>query len=171
MTIEDPWGSAPADEPQLQPETAPVQQAPIATTTVAVKPVIVGDAGKITLTFKGGGAYADRWLVAHVANPAEGLELLKDPQFKELLDLSKRIASYDSGGSAPAGGGNQQSQAQQPAQQSNVPQGATQAPGGEERFCSHGKMEFKSGVSKAGKPYKLFGCTAPRDSQCKAVFL
>lgn len=163
-TTEDPWASAPADEPQ--PETA--QQAPIATATVAVKPVIVGgDAGKITLTFKGGGAFADRWLVAHVANPAEGLDLLKDPQFKELLDLSKRIASYDSGGgSAPAGGGNTQIN-------SNVPQGATQAPKGEERFCSHGKMEFKSGVAKAsGKPYQLFGCTAPnRDDQCKAQFL
>jgi hypothetical protein len=170
LSTEDPWATAPA-APAEEAQQAPESTAPVSTATVAVKPVIVGgDEGKLTLTFKGAGGYGDRWIVAHVANPSEGLALLNDPEFKELLDLSKRIAAYDGApqGGAPQGnaGGGQPAQ-----QQSRAPQGATQAPNGETRSCSHGQMVFKSGVSKAGNAYKLFSCTAPRDQQCKAQYL
>lgn len=160
LSIEDPWGAAPAE---------PAEEAP-SKVDVSVKPVIVGGSeGKLTLTFKGAGGYGDRWIVAHVANPSEGLELLNDPQFKELLELSKRIAAYDG---SPQGGPPQSGGQAAPAQQSRAPQQAQEAPGGEERYCAHGKMVFKSGVAaKTGKPYQLFSCTAPRDQQCKAEFL
>lgn len=176
LSYEDPWSTAPA----VQAEPAPVSDNPVSadavTAAAVVKPVVVTATnntpdGKMTLTFKGAGGYGDRWIVAHVANPAEGLSLLNDPAFKELLELSKRIAAWDG---APQGGAPQQAAAngggQQ--QQSRAPQPAQEAPGGEKRFCSHGEMEFKSGVSKkSGKPYKLFSCTAPRDQQCEAQFL
>lgn len=167
LTQEDPWSTAPVQpEPAQAPIEPPAQSAPAGTAQVEVKPVVVsGGEGKITLTFKGAGGYGDRWIVAHVANPAEGLELLNDPKFKELLDLSKRIATYDGAGSAPAqggGGGGGQSQ-------SRAPQAAQEAPGGEKQFCQHGEMVYKSGIAKSsGKPYALFSCTAPRGEQCDA---
>jgi hypothetical protein len=125
--INDPWSSAAEVVVSAAPE------APVAVPSmgggsphVAVKDartIVPTPEGKLTLTFKGTGTFADRWLVAHVANPAEGLTLLKDPEFKELLDLSKRIAAYDGAGAAapaPQGGS-------APAR-SNAPQGATEAP-------------------------------------------
>jgi hypothetical protein len=122
LSITDPWAAAetePAAEPssgRIEPDQAKID--------MGYKPVVAAaPEGKLTLTFKGTGTFADRWLVAHVANPAEGLTLLKDPQFKELLDLSKRIAAYDGAGAAapaPQGGS-------APAR-SNAPQGATEAP-------------------------------------------
>jgi hypothetical protein len=37
--------------------------------------------------------------------------------------------------------------------------------------CTHGAMKYKSGVSKAGKPYSGYFCPAPFGTQqCKAVF-
>lgn len=47
-----------------------------------------------------------------------------------------------------------------------------QAPANDAPSCNHGPMKFKSGVSKAGKPYKGYFCTAPYgQQQCKAQFL
>jgi hypothetical protein len=141
----------------------------VGTAQVEVKPVIVGtDEGKLTLTFKGAGGYGDRWIVAHVANPTEGLSLLNDPAFKELMDLSKRIAAYDG---APQGNPPQAQAGSPPAQRSNAPQAAQEAPGGVKKYCNHGEMVFKSGISQKGKAYQLFSCTAPRDQQCKAQYL
>jgi len=45
-------------------------------------------------------------------------------------------------------------------------------PGSIAPSCDHGKMEFKSGTSKAGKAYKLWSCTSTdRAEQCKAEFV
>lgn len=181
MTINDPWAT-PAEEPQTAPPPAPapVQQEPaqpeppvVGAVTVPVRPVIEGLAteGKITLTFKGAGGYGDRWLVAHVANPVEGLELLNDPKFKELLDLSKRIAAYDGRESATPAAAQAAPQQQSP---SAPPAAAQQAPGGETRQCSHGQMQFKSGFSqKSGKAWSAWFCPTPKNTpgQCEAIFL
>lgn len=159
LSFEDPFDEAPLDG-DSQPASPPAKKAAVKKAPAAPE---VSD-GKITLTFKGAGGYGDRWVVAHVTNPAEGLDLLNDPQFKELLDLSRKVASYDGkDGAAPA--------AAPAAPRGGTPQVAQQAPNGESRHCEHGEMVFKSGVSKAGKAYRLFSCTAPREQQCKAQFL
>lgn len=143
MTITDPWATADVEPAPAAPEPQPEPKT-VGTVKVDVVPNILTPTpeGKLTLTFKGTGTYADRWLVAHVANPVEGLTLLNDPQFKELLDLSKKIAAYDGAGAAvaaPQGGntGGRQS----------APQGATEAPSwAPER--PEADFVYKTGVSK-----------------------
>lgn len=143
-TYVDPWAEPVAPEPT--PEAAPEPKS--AGITIDVVPTQAGGTeSKITLTFKGAGGYGDRWLVAHVVNPDEGLTLLNDPKFKELLDLSKRIASYDGAGApaaAPQGGNTGGRQ--------GTPQGATQAPSWAPPKPEH-DFVYKTGVSKAGNTW------------------
>ncbi|APC43198.1 hypothetical protein SEA_JAAN_50 [Mycobacterium phage Jaan] len=181
MSYEDPFADAPAaDEPaeEAQQQTPPSQPAP--------KPVVAGGpAGDLSVTFKGDGSYASPWIVPKYATVADALvDLGEDPSvvagmgqaqrwmalFERATKMAAHFAKLSGGAPAPAnGGGNGGGQQRQ---QSRAPQAAQEAPNGEERFCAHGKMEFKSGVSKkTGKPYKLFSCTAPRDQQCDAQFL
>jgi hypothetical protein len=159
LSITDPWAT-PETEPvavESTPEIAPVhvtgsgiispEQARVSA-YVKGETVSLGASGdKITLTFKGTGTFADRWLVAHVANPSEGLTLLKDPEFKELLDLSKKIAAYDSGGASNA------APSPSPQRPGNVPHGATQPPAWapEKPFAD---FVYMTGVSaKSGKTW------------------
>lgn len=160
LPYEDPFAAAPADTEA----PAEVQEEP---KTVVVKTAAVGAGeGKIVLTYKEGAGYDASWTVVHAESVADANAILADPSFKELLERSKKVAAFfRDKPAAPA------QQASQPANGA-APQGAQSAPGGETRFCSHGAMVFKSGVAKAtGKPYSLFSCTAPRESQCKAEFL
>ncbi|AMS01039.1 DNA binding protein [Mycobacterium phage ArcherNM] len=168
LSYEDPWSTAPA-QPEPTPEPTP---APVVTTasSAAVDSVSVQHSTDgVSATFKFAGAYSDPWVVVKGADPSDVLSKIETPEFKALMDKVQLIAGHYAGpGTKPAGnaGGGAQ------AQQSRAPQAAQEAPGGEERYCQHGKMEFKSGVSKkTGKPYKLFSCTAPRDQQCEAQFL
>lgn len=157
LSYEDPFDAAPVDtESQEVVADAPK--------TSVVKSESVGDGeGKIVLTFKEGAGYDASWTVVHAASVADANSILADPAFKELLDRAKKVAGYFRGGvtgqvAATATNG--------------APQASQEAPGGEKRFCSHGEMQFKTGVAKAtGKPYSLFSCTAPREQQCKAQFL
>lgn len=156
VSYEDPFDSIPED-------SAEEAQAAPAPTVVKTDEVGEGE-GKIVLTFKEGAGFDSSWTVVHAASVGDANAILADPGFKDLLDRTKKVASYFRGGSAPAAG--------QPRAAGSAPQQATEAPGGEKRFCEHGEMVFKSGVAKGtGKPYQLFSCTAPRESQCKAQFL
>lgn len=162
LSYEDPWSTTP-----VQPEPTP-EPAPAVTTaaTAAVDSVSVQHSTDgVSATFKFSGEYSDPWVVVKGADPADVLAKISTVEFKSLMDRVKQISGHYSGaGSAPAGGGAQQ--------QSRAPQAAQEAPGGEKRFCAHGEMQFKSGVSKkTGNPYKMFVCTAPRDQQCDAQFL
>lgn len=47
----------------------------------------------------------------------------------------------------------------------NTPQSPSGPPTGQS--CRHGARVFKEGVSKAGKPYKLWACPGPRNDQCQ----
>jgi hypothetical protein len=166
MTITDPWATT-TPEPEAAPEPTFKEVHPIADfgTSDARPAVSAVPEGKLTLTFKGTGTFADRWLVAHVANPSEGLTLLKDPEFKELLDLSKKIAVYDGSGAAvpaPQGGstGGRQS----------APQGATEAPA----WAPAKPFEdfvYKSGVSKKnGKVWHAWMPPTQEDSRDPKFF-
>lgn len=168
LSYEDPWGSVPAQNdyaPSPEPAQPPATAASVAVSdSVSVQHSTDG----VSATFKFAGAYSDPWVVVKGSDPADVLAKVNTREFKDLMDRVQQIAGMygASGGkgSPPAGGGQRQ-------QQSRAPQQAQEAPNGEKRYCDHGEMVFKSGVSKAGKPYKLFSCTAPRDQQCKAEFL
>ncbi|AIW02944.1 hypothetical protein PBI_LARENN_49 [Mycobacterium phage Larenn] len=167
LSYEDPWSSAPAQQSEPEPPAA----ATVSTATAAaVDSVSVQHSTDgVSATFKFAGQYSDPWVVVKGADPADVLSKVNTAEFKALMDRVQQIAGiYAGSGAKPAGnagGGAQQ-------QQSRAPQAAQEAPNGEKRYCAHGEMEFKSGVSKkTGKPYKLFSCTAPRDQQCEAQFL
>lgn len=127
--------------------------------------LVAQNEGKIVVTLKGGAGYDAPWIVVHANDSQDALNQLRDDVLKELITRTKEVATYFSGGNArPA-------QAQQQTQQ-GPPQGATEAPGGEKRYCAHGEMRFKSDISKAGKPYKGFFCTErDRSQQCDAQFI
>lgn len=131
-----------------------------------VKTATVGDGeGKIVLTYKEGAGFDASWTVVHANSVEDAKAILKDPEFKELLDLSKKAAAYFRGGSTPA--------AAPPAQaRSNAPAAAQSAPGGDTRQCKHGEMQYKTG-SKNGRTWKGFFCPTPKDTpdQCSPEFL
>lgn len=72
-------------------------------------------------------------------------------------------ASHASGITAPP---SRQTPGNHPSSPSNGPSSGP-APSGAAPTCQHGPRTYRSGVSKAGKPYKLWACTSPdRSSQC-----
>ena len=157
----DPFANAPLD-------SAEEAQQP-AVSVAAAKPEGAVSDGKVVLTFKGGRDFDAPWVVIHANGLQEAHDFVVGDNAALLavvMDRVKTASKHFAGIAAPA-----------PAQagaapQRGAPQASQQAPGGETRFCSHGEMVFKSGVAKAtGKPYSLFSCTAPRESQCKAEFL
>ena len=173
MTYPDPFAAASADATAEAPTETPTetQEAPITSTapvTNTIKTASADAEGKVVLTFKGGTGYDAPWIVIHAADLQDAHDSVTGDNASLLAATMERVQTAgkhfsgmaptkSSGGSAGGGGG--------------APAAAQSAPGGETRHCAHGEMVFKSGVSKAGKPYKLFSCTAPRDQQCKAQFL
>mgnify|MGYP003514862100 FL=1 len=158
MSYEDPFDSIPDDN---------VKEVPAVEEKVVIKSEAVGDGeGKIVSTYKEGAGYDASWTVVHAASVDDWFLIHENPRFPELLAKQKKVAAYFR--TKPEGAAQQSGQTNP----SHAPQQATQAPGGEKRFCSHGEMVFKTGVAKAtGKPYSLFSCTAPREQQCRAEFL
>lgn len=125
---------------------------------------------EVSVTLKGGTGFDAPWIVLRAGSPAEALDLLHDDAtVKDLIDRASKVGAYfaSQGGSKPSGndgGGNAQA-SERPARQ--------EAPGGEKRYCEHGEMRFRSGVSKrTGKPYKMFACPSnDRDNECDPQFL
>lgn len=130
-------------------------------------PVINTDSNEVSVTLKGGRDFDAPWVVLRAADPASALAMLEEESLKELL---KKAAHYGGvfaglgGGSKPAAGGGNSGGG------GRATPGPTTHPTGRQEFCKHGEMEYKTGVSKAGKPYKVFSCSGPRDEQCKGVF-
>ncbi|SKD60951.1 Uncharacterised protein [Mycobacteroides abscessus subsp. massiliense] len=157
------------DDDPFAPKTA-VADNPVSSDAgrppAVVKTAAVGDGeGKIVLTYKEGAGFDSSWTVVHASSVEDAKAILKDPEFKELLDLSKKAAAYFRGGSTPA--------AAPPAQaRSNAPAAAQSAPGGDTRQCKHGEMQYKTG-SKNGRTWKGFFCPTPKDTpdQCSPEFL
>lgn len=157
LSYEDPFDSLPDDNVK---EVAVVSE--VGDTTVVKAPSVGDGDGKIVSTYKEGAGYDASWTVVHANGVDEWFAIHDHPRFPELLAKQKKVASFF------------RDKPTAPVQQapSSAPQGASEAPGGEKRYCNHGEMVFKTGVAKAtGKPYQLFSCTAPRESQCKAQFL
>lgn len=131
-----------------------------------VKTAAVGDGeGKIVMTYKEGAGFDSSWTVVHANSVEDAKAILKDPEFKELLDLSKRAAAYFRGGSTPAAAPSAQAR-------SNAPAAAQSAPDGDSRQCKHGEMVYRTG-SKNGRTWKAFMCPSPKGTpdQCDAEWI
>ena len=151
MSYEDPFDNIPDEN---------VKEVPKVEEPVTVEQ---GSDGEISVTTKGTGRQSDRWVVVR-GTPEVVDQILGSELYKRILDRSWAVAEYDARreGVVPQ-------QATPPS--NSAPAASQEAPGGEKRFCNHGEMQFKSGISKAGNAYKLFSCTAPREQQCKAQYL
>ena len=166
MSFEDPFDNAPLDSEPTEEAQQPAVKAKVTKAKPAVESV---SDGKVVLTFKGGRDFDAPWIVIHANGLQEAHDFVVGDNASLLATVMERVqtAGKHFAGkpavSAPAEGGSQP--------QRSAPQASQEAPGGEKRFCDHGEMQFKSGVSKAGNSYRLFSCTAPRESQCKAQYL
>lgn len=140
-------------------------QAPATTVTTITKenPITTTDTqSKIVATLKGGSGYDAPWIVVHANDAGDAVETLKDPAMKELLELTQNVGEkfVEMGPTKPArsnGGGNR----------GGKPAGAAQAPNGQEPPEGY---VFKSGMSKAGKPWKAF-MPADRNSGLQPIWL
>lgn len=113
---------------------------------------------KLTATLKGGAGFDAPWIVIHGDTVEEVTEILMDENLKTLLDQTQKVGQYFAGqgkssGPAPSRSGQPQASAAPPA-------GAPEAPGSD--------WVYKSGVSKAGKPWKAW--MPPQGSTEKPVF-
>lgn len=127
MSYEDPFATAPADD-EAQAEVK----------VIKTPSVQEGADAKIVMTFKEGSGFDATWNVVHAANAAEAKSILLDPEYKELLELQKKAASFFRGGAASASA--------RPA----APAGATQPPAWAPPK-PYDDFVYKTGVSKAGK--------------------
>lgn len=134
----------------------------------AAAPVGGDDQNYVTVILKGGTGYGAPSISIRGGSIPDALAQMKghDDDLKELVQAAakygKAFGRIVDGDKPQAGGGGQAQE--RPAHQS--------APGGEERYCKHGSMEFKSGMSKAGNSYKGFFCPSrDRADQCKPQFM
>jgi hypothetical protein len=132
----DPFGpqaqQAPAEEaqqptPPSDPWSPPPAAAPAPT-------VVQGADGKVVLTFKGGTAFSDPWVVVHAGSLDEALSYLdpvNGPKMAELFERVRRASNLflGSGGGAPAPSTNGSAPAAAPAAANQPPAGAPASPG------------------------------------------
>lgn len=144
----DAQTEAPAEENQTttQPETKKE------TKTVTVEAQENQD---LSITLKGGSGYDAPWIVIRANSVAEAQQHLEDEGLKTLIDQTKKVANYFSGGGQAKGGPKGQ------------PQAAQEAPNGQQ--APEGYV-FKSGVSKEGKAWKAF-MPIDRNSNLQPIWL
>ncbi|RJQ79940.1 hypothetical protein D5S17_09205 [Pseudonocardiaceae bacterium YIM PH 21723] len=167
MTI-DPFADT---APETTPDTpAPPPTLPAGVREAAARPQAGPLTGRLVrVTLKGGTGYDAPWITIDGVSVQDALDQISggDAEVtKRLLDQVAKIGKYF------ASTGNGASSSPAAASSGGTP-AYQQAPGGEKRYCAHGEMVFRSGVSaKTGKPYSLFGCPTPNKAeQCKAQFL
>lgn len=163
----DPFADVPATTTVLEPTSEFVALAQKEGLIPMTAPAVVPQAdGKVVVTLKGGTAYDAPWIVIHAANVGDALTQLQDQYLKNLIDRTAEVGQYFAGLNKPAQVAPQQQASSAPQDHSSTPP-QQQAPSGEQKFCAHGEMQYKTGVSKAGKTYKGFFCSSQdRNAQC-----
>lgn len=119
------------------------------------------DKSEISTTIKHGAGYDAPWTVVRTPDAATAIEIMDDPDFKKLMDLTGKIAAQvqpeKPAAAAPARSGGY-----------GKPAGAAAAPNGE--TPPEGYV-FKTGVSKkTGKPWKAF-MPIDRNSGLEVIWL
>lgn len=124
------------------------------------------NAGKITVTLKGGNDFAQPWVVIHGKDPADLLETFDDPDLVTVLERTRKASEYFTG-TKPAA-----PQAQTPQVSSAPPQGATQGQQGA-KYCQHGEMVARAGFNQnTNKAWSGYFCPTPKGTpgQCAPQF-
>lgn len=166
VSYEDPFDNAPDNN---------VKEIPV------VEEVVLGtseDGVEFSLTFKGTGGYADRWLVVRFPTAEIGNRIIKDPALKELLDGSIKVAEYDFKAyheaqgyrpTAPVQAAAASQQVNQPNPTYRPPQQAQEPPSWAPEK-PYDDFVYKSGISaKNGKPWHAWMAPQKGDSR-PAVF-
>jgi hypothetical protein len=121
----------------------------------------------LTVTLKAGVGFEAPWIVIHAADATDALNQINTGDFATLAERTVAAAEFFRAAHNVKGGlasrepaaAPQQSWSEQPTQQAPAPQGGP--------ACVHGARVFKSGTSKAGKPYKMWACPSQnRQAQC-----
>lgn len=150
---------------------------PVATLAPQTLNVGTSDRDKVVVTVKAGRDFDSPWVVFHADSNAEAADLLGAAEATGLFALvaqaAKALAGHFNVGNtlggrpvqSPAAAEQQYQQRPAPAQQ-QAPQGAP--PGAQAPSCPHGVKKYVAGTNAAGKPYKFWGCPAPKGdpSQC-----
>jgi len=136
-------------------------------------PVVVAapQEGKVTVTLKGGAGFNAPWVVIHGSTVNDALGQLSDTELPALLEKAQKASKYfgdkaETPTPTPAAQGASQTQSGQPA-------ASAAGTGGAVKFCKHGQMTPKSGVSKkTGKAWSGFFCPTPQGTadQCDPQF-
>jgi hypothetical protein len=115
---------------------------------------------RLSVTIKQHKGYEAGWIVLKGDTPADVLRTMQDPDFKTLMDWTKKASQTFQEGSNPAGGGGNTSGGASGSQNRSQgrPSQASEHPKGRKEFCEHGEMEFKSGLGKNGKMWGAFDC-------------
>ncbi|GAB3475442.1 hypothetical protein [Amycolatopsis cihanbeyliensis] len=161
MAFADPFATAADDTADAAPNNAP------ATNTGPWEDQPEESRTRVSLTFKASSGYDAPWVVVEgptlaavygqvSGENAEALKAVFNLVAGGASYFQKLYASVEKPGAQRTGG---QAGAQQRRQPSGKPEGATQAPNGEQRFCEHGQRQYKSGFSqKNGKKWEAFDC-------------
>lgn len=178
----DPFADAPVTNET--PQTNDFPEAPIQNNNAPATKS--GDDNKVRVTLKGGTGYDAPWITIDGTDVPDTLAQMKDyaNELKELLDVAAKVGNYfprsvaadkeknkENNGGTPKAPQNAGNGGQAPQQQESKPP-QQQAPNGEQQFCAHGEMQWKSWVRESdGKAFKGFFCTERnRDQQCKPQF-
>lgn len=175
----DPFSDDPADEPDTEPTPAPkktTRKPAVKKETTKMADETATDRTGMTLTFKGGSGFDAPWIVAHVADLQAADDLLSgenQDQLKRVMERSQSAGAFFAS-KAPTRPATESGAGARSGNTTAAPAASQAAPGGEERFCKHGPMSFKSGVSqKTGKVWKAFMCPSPKGTpdQCDAEWI
>src|SRR5690606_2679836 len=156
MSFDDPFASAPA-------ATAPATAAPAAPAPQAS--AVSSSDEALTITLKESGGFDAAWRVSKAPTVDDALSKLNEAKAKRLMETTKAMAGEFRAGDG-GNGGRQAPQRQQQQQAAPAAAPASELPGDN---CPHGRTH-KEGVSKAGKPYSAYFCTAPRGQQCDPIW-
>ncbi|GGM39287.1 hypothetical protein GCM10012275_07750 [Longimycelium tulufanense] len=130
---QEPWDEAPAPASTTPPDS---------------------DVHRVRITLKGGSGHDSPWVTIDGANIEDARAQIADKEaLKALLDDVAKAGAYFA---RLGNGGSRLNMNGKPASQQRPPH--QQAPGGQQRYCEHGPMVYKSGVGRNGKPWKAFDC-------------
>lgn len=123
----------------------------------------MADHAKVSITVKAGGNHADPWVVFHADSVDEAGYLIQEMIAKDVFQAVKRVSSAFAAGSVTTEQAVNTVRTSFP--QAEVVADSQALPAGQGVQCSTcgGPTNFKSGTSRAGKPYKGHFCVANRD--------
>lgn len=155
-----PGGDAAVDGPPPWNVEDSETEVNITETKTEAKKVEEYTGDRLSVTIKQHKGYEAGWIVLKGDTPADVLRTMQDPDFKTLMDWTKKASETFQEGSNPApqggntGGGSSGSQNRSQGR----PSQASEHPKGRKEFCEHGEMEFKTGMGKNNKMWGAFDC-------------